>query len=130
MAAVAQGVAAGVAAAAEQNRGGSLQAQLVGHPAGAEMAAIAPPAMAAAPAAAELMDPGRQVERHGAWQLTVPLGRGWHGHRQGRNGSRVILAREPEPLTVGRAPDGGPVAAGTSRGSAGSAHIPISRHAL
>jgi hypothetical protein len=63
MAAIAQRVAVGAAAAAQQNRGRLAKPQFVGHPATAQVGAIAEPAVTAAAAAAELVDPGRQLKR-------------------------------------------------------------------
>lgn len=57
MAPIAEGVAVGAAAAAQQHGGGSTQVQLMGHPAGAEVGAIAKPTMAAAATAAQQMHP-------------------------------------------------------------------------
>jgi hypothetical protein len=66
MAAVAEGVAAGVAATAHRHRGRLVQPQLVGDTAGAQVGAIAKPAVMAAAAAAELVHASRQVQRLGA----------------------------------------------------------------
>jgi hypothetical protein len=66
MAAVAEGVAAGAAATAHRHRGRLVQPQLVGDTAGAQVGAIAKPAVMAAAAAAELVHASRQVQRLGA----------------------------------------------------------------
>ena len=66
MAAVAEGVAAGVAATAHRHRGRLVQPQLVGDTAGAQVGAIAKPAVMATAAAAELVHASRQVQRLGA----------------------------------------------------------------
>lgn len=66
MAAVAEGVAAGVAATAHRHRGRLVQPQLVGDTAAAQVGAIAKPAVMAAAAAAELVHASRQVQRLGA----------------------------------------------------------------
>jgi hypothetical protein len=63
MAAVAEGIAVGAAAAAQQHRGWFTQPQLIGHAPAAEVSAVAEPAMAAAAATAELVQASRQVER-------------------------------------------------------------------
>jgi hypothetical protein len=63
MAAIAERIAAGAAAAAHQNRSRLIQPQLIGHAPAAEVSAIAEPAVLAAAAAAELVHSGRQVQR-------------------------------------------------------------------
>jgi hypothetical protein len=63
MAAIAERIAAGAAAAAHQDRGRLIQPQLIGHAPAAEVSAIAEPAVLAAAAAAELVHAGRQVQR-------------------------------------------------------------------
>jgi len=76
MAAVAEGIAVGAAAAAQQHRGRFLQPQLVGHAAAAQVGAIAEPAVAAAAAAAELVHAGRQVQRLRARDGNIRLSHG------------------------------------------------------
>ena len=63
MTAVAERLALGAAATAHQHRGRFTQAQLKGHPACAQVGAIAEPAMAAAAATTELMHTGLQLQR-------------------------------------------------------------------
>jgi hypothetical protein len=63
MAAVAEGIATTALAAAHQQCGWLIQPQLIGHPPATEVGAIAEPTVAAAAAAAELMQPGRQIQR-------------------------------------------------------------------
>ena len=63
MGAIAERIAAGATAAADQHRGRLIQPQLVGHAPAAEVSAIAEPAVLAAAAAAELVHSGRQVQR-------------------------------------------------------------------
>ena len=63
MAAIAERIAVGAAAAADQDRGRLIQPQLIGHAPAAEVSAIAEPAVLATAAAAELVHSGRQVQR-------------------------------------------------------------------
>lgn len=63
MAAVAEGIATTALAAAHPQGGWLIQPQLIGHPPATEVGAIAEPTVAAAAAAAELMHPGRQIQR-------------------------------------------------------------------
>ena len=75
MAAIAERIAAGAAAAAHQDRGRLIQPQLMGNASAAEVSAIAKPAVLAAAAAAELVHAGRQVQR-----LRARGGGCWIGH--------------------------------------------------
>ena len=66
MAAIAERIAVGAAAAAHRDRGRLTQPQLIGHAPAAEVSAIAEPAVLAAATAAQLVHAGRQVQRLGA----------------------------------------------------------------
>jgi hypothetical protein len=63
MGAIAERIAAGATAAADQHRGRPIQPQLVGHAPAAEVSAIAKPAVLAAAAAAEVVHAGRELQR-------------------------------------------------------------------
>ena len=63
MAAIAERIATGAAAAAHQNRSRLIQPQLIGHAPAAEVSAIAEPAVLAAATATQLVHAGRQVQR-------------------------------------------------------------------
>lgn len=63
MAAVAEGMAARAAATAHQHAGRFAQAQLIGDASRAEVGTITEPAVMAAAAAAQLVHPGRQLQR-------------------------------------------------------------------
>jgi hypothetical protein len=99
--AVAEGVVMGAAATAERHRGWFVQDKLKRHPAGAQVSAIAEPAVAASPAAAELMHAGWKLQRFRAWG-------GWRGlrHRPLRQGlskfiaTRLIATRMGGPLPL------------------------------
>lgn len=69
MAAITEGIVAGVAAAAEPQGFFLLQAHLMGDAARAEMGAIAKPAVPGAAAGAQVMHPRRQNQRLWAVQL-------------------------------------------------------------
>lgn len=71
---VAEGIAARAATTAHQHGGGLLQLKLTGDQAGAEVGAIAEPAMAAAATAAEQDPPSGQLDRlgtgRGGWTIS------------------------------------------------------------
>lgn len=74
MAAVAEGIAAGAATAAQLQPAGRVQVDVVGHPAGTQVGAIAEPAVAAAAAAAEMMHTSRQIQGLGAGRSLIGIG--------------------------------------------------------
>jgi hypothetical protein len=64
MAPIAEGIAAGATAAAEQHRAGLLQAQRMRHAPRAQMGAVAEPAVTAQAAAAQVVHPRRKIQAH------------------------------------------------------------------
>ncbi len=106
MAAIAEGVAVGAAAAAHQQLGGGPEAQLIGHLAAAEVGAIAEPAVAAAGTAAELVHPGGQLQRFGTLPRTLGGGIGLSHRKPADSGGEAASLGTPQPATARTQPPG------------------------
>ena len=117
MAAITAGVTVRASATAEQHRGGLLEPQFIGHLATAEMGPIAEPAVAAAAAAAELVNAGWQVQGLGAARGGIGI---TPASRAGRLMCHGIagLSSTATVAQIGHDPRGSPAAQGdrTERG--------------
>ncbi len=80
MAAVAEGVAMGAAAATHQHRGGLLEVELEGNPTGAQMGAVASPAVPTSPTGAEVVLACSEIQRFGALSGRIGLWHRWSRH--------------------------------------------------
>ena len=102
VAAIAERVTVGVAAAADHHRAGALQPQLTEEPAAAEVSAITEPAMATSTAVAELMHAGWQLQGNRTRRWRNRFSHGIHSHsRRGRAHHWGAPCRRPRCRTTG-----------------------------